>query len=106
MVLVQLFSDSQNKKENSAEIHQLSSYPLTGAKQADKNYVICSSPCQGTGVELNGLEGPFQATPFYDSMFTKTNSQTLSRDKKSISILKLIHNEDYFRSWSYEFLLY
>lgn len=66
-------------KRKSAEICQLSSYPLTGAEQAEKKCVVCSSSCQGTGVELKDLEGPSQAKPFYDFLFTRINSQTLSQ---------------------------
>lgn len=68
VVLAQLFSDYQNKKEASAEIQQLFSYPLTGAEQTQKKTpIICLLRLIVT-ISVTG--------------------------KNRMSILKLIHNED------------
>lgn len=68
VVLAQLFSDSQNKKEDGAEIQQLFSHPLTGAEQTQKKSpVVC----------LLSLIVKLSVT-----------------GKNRMSTLKLIHNED------------
>lgn len=49
----------------------------SGGAPGQPGLLVCSSACGG-GLGLDGLWGPFQPQPFYDSMITSTELEPVN----------------------------